>query len=102
MASPWVGVTRHARPSRRPRAAALLRSSFNIINTAAGFKVDLFVRKDRPFEQSAMSRRVAVDLPDAPGQPIVLHTAEDVILFKLAWYRLGNHASEQQLKDVLG
>jgi len=84
------------------RQAVLLRSSFNIINTAAGFKVDVFVRKDRPFEQSAMSRRVAVDLPDAPGQPVVLHTPEDVVLFKLAWYRLGNQASEQQFKDVLG
>jgi hypothetical protein len=84
------------------REAVLLRSSFNIINTAAGFKVDVFVRKDRPFEQSAMSRRVAVDLPDAPGQPVVLHTPEDVVLFKLAWYRLGNQASEQQFKDVVG
>ncbi len=84
------------------RDAVRLRSSFNIINTATGFKVDVFVRKDRPFEQSAMSRRVAVDLPDAPGQPVVLHTPEDVVLFKLAWYRLGNEAAEQQFKDVVG
>ena len=84
------------------RQAVLLRSSFNIINTAAGFKVDVFVRKNRPFEQAAMSRRVPVELPDDPGQPVVLHTPEDVILFKLAWCRLGNQASEQQFKDVLG
>ena len=25
-----------------------------------------------------------------------------MILFKLAWFRLGNEASEQQFKDVLG
>ena len=84
------------------RDAVRLRSSFNIINTATGFKVDVFVRKDRPFELSAMSRRLAVDLPDAPGQPVVLHTPEDVILFKLAWYRLGNQVADQQFKDVLG
>ena len=84
------------------RDAVRMRSSFNIINTATGFKVDVFVRKDRPFEQSAMSRRVAVDLPDASGQPVFLHTPEDVVLFKLWWYRLGNQASEQQFKDVLG
>ncbi len=49
-----------------------------------------------------MSRRISLELPDAPGQSIVLHTPEDVILFKLWWYRLGNEASEQQFKDVLG
>ena len=64
--------------------------------------MDIFVRKDRPFELSAMSRRVPLELPDVPGQPIVLHTPEDVILFKLWWYRLGNEASGQQFKDVLG
>ena len=84
------------------REAVRMRSSFNIINTATGFKVDVFVRKDRPFEQSAMSRRVSLDLPDSPGQPIFLHTPEDVVLFKLWWYRLGNQVSEQQFKDVLG
>jgi hypothetical protein len=78
------------------------RSSFNIINTSTGFKVDVFIRKDRPFEQSAMSRRLTVDLPDAPGEPLVLHTAEDMILFKLRWYRLGQETATQQWNDVLG
>jgi hypothetical protein len=78
------------------------RSSFNIINTSTGFKVDVFVRKDRPFEQSAMSRRVTVDLPDAPGEPLVLYTPEDVILFKLWWYRLGQESASQQWSDILG
>ena len=84
------------------RDAVRLRSSFNIINTSTGFKVDVFVRKDRPFEESAMSRRVSLEMPEAPGQPIVLHTPEDVILFKLWWYRLGNLVSEQQFKDIIG
>jgi hypothetical protein len=84
------------------RDAVRLRSSFNIINTAIGFKVDVFVRKDRPFEQSAMSRRIAVEMPDSPGQPIFLHSPEDVILFKLWWYRLGNLTSEHQIKDIIG
>jgi hypothetical protein len=84
------------------RDAVRLRSSFNIINTSTGFKVDVFVRKDRPFEQSAMSRRVSLEMPDSPGQPIVLHTPEDVILFKLWWCRLGNLVSEQQMRDIIG
>lgn len=78
------------------------RSSFNIINTTTGFKADVFVRKDRPFEQSAMSRRLTVDLPDAPGEPLVLHTAEDMILFKLWWYRLGQESAAHQWTDVRG
>jgi hypothetical protein len=78
------------------------RSSFNIINTRTGFKVDVFIRKDVPFERSAMARRINLDLPDLPGQPLTLHTAEDVVLFKLRWYRLGNETSEQQWKDILG
>ncbi len=78
------------------------RSSFNIINTSTGFKADVFIRKDRPFELSAMSRRVTVDLPDAPGEPLSLYTPEDVILFKLWLYRLGQESSSHQLDDVQG
>src|SRR5207248_11318376 len=78
------------------------RSSFNVINTSAGFKVDVFVRKDEAFEQSAMARRVPTPVPGTPNASVVLYTPEDVILFKLRWYRLGNEVSEQQWKDVLG
>ncbi len=78
------------------------RSSFNIINTSTGFKVDVFVRKEDGFEKSAMARRASLDLPDLPGQVIFFHSPEDVILFKLRWFRLGNEASEQQLSDVVG
>jgi hypothetical protein len=79
------------------------RSSFNVINTSTGFKVDVFIRKDEPFEQSAMARRVPTRMPDAPDEPpIVFHTAEDIVLFKLRWYRLGNEVADQQWKDVLG
>ena len=44
------------------REANRRRTSFNIIDTSIGFKCDLFVRKDRPFDVSAMSRRVAMSL----------------------------------------
>ncbi len=82
------------------REAIRNRTSFNIIDTRIGFKVDLFVRKDRPFEVSAMSRRVALSLPDSPEQPLYVLSAEDVILFKLEWYRLGGEVSERQWLDV--
>jgi hypothetical protein len=77
-------------------------SSFNIINTSTGFKADVFIRKDRPFEQSAMARRLTVELPEAPGEVLTLYTPEDVILFKFWWYRLGQESASHQWKDVLG
>jgi hypothetical protein len=78
------------------------RSSFNIINTATGFKVDVFVRQEAPFEEAAMKRRVPMDFPDAPGDPVFLLSPEDVLLFKLRWFRLGNETSDRQWADILG
>jgi hypothetical protein len=77
------------------------RSCFNIINTSTGFKVDIFVRADHPFERAALQRRLVLSLPDAPEQPIAFCSAEDTLLFKLRWYRLGNESSQQQWQDVL-
>jgi hypothetical protein len=78
------------------------RSSFNIINTRLSFKVDIFVRKERPFERSVMARRQPVHLSDAADQPIMLVSPEDIILLKLEWYHLGNEASDRQWNDILG
>jgi hypothetical protein len=77
------------------------RGSFNIIHTTVGFKVDLFVRKQRPFEHSAMSRRRPLVFADRPQQPIHVLAPEDVILFKLEWYRTGGETSERQWLDVV-
>jgi hypothetical protein len=84
------------------RQALRSRSTFNIINTSVGFKVDVFVRKDRPFDRSLMERRLSATMPDAPDRPITIVTAEDSILLKLEWYRLGGEISERQWLDVLG
>ncbi len=78
------------------------RRTFHIINTIAGFKVDIFIRKDAPFERSVLSRRTRVEMPGDPGPPLALISAEDSILLKLEWYRLGNETSERQWLDVLG
>jgi hypothetical protein len=83
------------------RQALRARSSFNFINTATGFKVDVFIRPDSPFEQSAMARRINLDVEGISGQKIDVLSPEDIALSKLRWYRLGNEASEQQWKDVL-
>lgn len=76
------------------------RSSFNIIHWPSGFKVDLFIRKDRPFEASVLARRRIYPLPE--GNSFILVSAEDIILLKLEWYRLGGGGSERQMEDVQG
>ena len=78
------------------------RSSFNIIHTPSGFKVDVFVRKDRPFEHAVMSRRRTAPLADHPGETIVLVSPEDIILLKLEWFRMGGGISDRQWSDILG
>jgi hypothetical protein len=78
------------------------RSSFNIIQTSTGLKADVFIPPDGGFEQVALSRRCAHTLPDNPQEPIDVLTPEDIILFKLRWYRLGNEVLDQQWQDIKG
>jgi hypothetical protein len=84
------------------RAAVGARSSFNVIHTIAGVKVDLFVRKDQPFDRSVMTRRQAIPPREVGDRSIRVVTPEDIILLKLEWYRLGHEISDRQWCDVLG
>lgn len=84
------------------RQAVRDRSCFHIINTATAFKVDVFVRKERPFERPLMRRRAAYEFPDSLERAVNLVTPEDIILLKLEWYRLGGEVSDRQWSDILG
>lgn len=84
------------------RQAVRDRFMFNILHPESGFKIDVYVLKDDPFQQSAFSRRVFLTLADDPAQPIACYSPEDVVLFKLQWYRLGGDSSDQQWNDILG
>jgi hypothetical protein len=77
------------------------RTSFNILNAESGFKAGVSVCKDTAFEREALSRRIVFHPPALSDEPFYICTAEDIVLFKLRWYRLGNEISEQQWKDVL-
>ena len=84
------------------KAAVRNRSGFNLINQHAGFKVDIFIQKDRPFERMSLARRVTKALSDAPNDNVEVLTAEDIILHKLEWFRLGGEISDRQWSDILG
>lgn len=79
------------------------RSSFNIIHLETMIKVDVFILKMRPFDQSAFSRSVEDTLEDVDdARRFHFSSPEDMLLHKLEWYRLGNEISERQWLDVLG
>ena len=77
-------------------------SSFNLIHLQSAFKIDIFVPRLRPFEESELVRgaRHVVELPS--GRTICVASREDTLLAKLEWYRSGGEVSERQWRDVLG
>lgn len=84
------------------REAVRARSTFNILHPATGYKIDIFVRKNEPFEREAFARRGPLPMPGAPDETVQVHSAEDVVLFKLRWFRLGGETSDKQWADILG
>jgi hypothetical protein len=81
------------------RAALGRRRQFNAIATEHGCKIDLIIRKDRPFSREEFDRRQRVDL--AFDRPVAIVTPEDAILSKLEWaMRSGD--SERQMRDAAG
>ncbi|MGC1274092.1 MAG: hypothetical protein WBC44_10325 [Planctomycetaceae bacterium] len=73
------------------------RSQFNVIELEANWKVDLIVRRERPFSEVEFDRRSDVEYA---GKRIQIATAEDVILAKLEWAKSGG--SLRQIEDAAG
>ena len=83
------------------RDAVRHRDSFNVVHLETMFKVDVFVLKDRPFDQSELARRSAQVIASDPERTAYVASAEDTILAKLEWYRMGGGVSQRQWQDVL-
>ncbi|MDO8302198.1 MAG: hypothetical protein Q7T18_03055 [Sedimentisphaerales bacterium] len=75
--------------------------SFNVIHLKSAFKIDVFIRKDRPFDCQMFARRRQIKLSDAHS-PFAVVSPEDSILLKLEWFFDGGQTSERQWNDVLG
>jgi len=80
------------------RDAVGRRASFNLIDFESGWKADFMVKKDRPFSETELSRRVSAEIL---GIPTWVATPEDTILSKLEWSRLGG-GSTRQFEDARG
>ena len=76
--------------------------SFNVIHLATSFKVDVFVRKKRAFDDAQFARRTRQIIATDPECSAYIASAEDTILAKLEWYKIGGSVSERQWRDILG
>jgi hypothetical protein len=72
------------------------RDMCNVIDTETGWKVDLIVRKDRPFSREEFDRRQPAVVG---GVELFIATAEDTVLAKLEWRARSD--SERQFRDVV-
>jgi hypothetical protein len=75
--------------------AARRRSMFNVLDMSSGWKIDLIFQKLGPYHQQAFQRRIPAEIE---GVPVVAATAEDLIISKLDWARMGE--SSRQIQDV--
>lgn len=78
------------------RDALAQESMFNVIDEQTAWKVDLIIRKSRPFSESEFARRTAIDFE---GMRLWVATLEDLVVAKLEWAKLGESA--RQLEDVV-
>jgi hypothetical protein len=73
------------------------RGQFNVIDRENAYKADFIIQKEDRFNQEEFNRRVRATVS---GVPLTIATAEDVILSKLEWSRLGG--SLRQIEDARG
>jgi predicted nucleotidyltransferase len=73
------------------------KSMFNILDTDRGWKIDIIFEKPSPYHRQAFQRRTGGDIENVP---LLVATAEDTILSKLEWAKMGE--SLRQVEDVIG
>jgi hypothetical protein len=84
-------------PDGLARDALRQRGQFNVIDYHSSWKIDLMMRGDEPFDRAQFERRRPVSIGDVD---VFVASAEDTVLAKLRWHRLGGSA--RQLQDVAG
>lgn len=83
------------------RRAIHRRGSFNLVHLGTGFKIDIFLLGSRPFDRAEFSRHGLHRIESFP-RDLMVKSAEDTILRKLEWYRIGGEVSDRQWNDILG
>lgn len=75
--------------------ALRLEGQFNLIDTQTGWKVDLIIRKSRPFSREEFDRRRLVKIE---GADVPVASVEDVLIAKMEWARMSE--SVRQIEDA--
>lgn len=75
--------------------ALRLEGQFNLIDLRSGWKVDLIIRKSRPFSREEFARRKVIELE---GARVPIATPEDVLIAKMEWARMSESA--RQIEDA--
>jgi hypothetical protein len=76
--------------------------SFNAIALDGPFKIDFFIRGDRPFDREEFRRARPLQVESPERVTVRLKSPEDLILRKLEWLQLGGAVSDHQWRDVIG
>lgn len=80
------------------REAVETRGQFNIIHAESALKIDVFVNKDTDYDRLRLDRRQR--LPLVPGREAYFARPEDIILYKMLYFREGQ--SDVHVRDILG
>jgi hypothetical protein len=85
------------------KEALARQRSFNLIHYTSSFKFDIFPLARDEYSRTQFGRREFSETKSL-GDPIecAVASAEDTILNKLRWYRLGGETSERQWNDLRG
>ena len=79
------------------------RSCFNLIHLDTMLKVDVFIEKEGLYHIEAFKRKRKDFLDeDQKSNEFYLASAEDTILYKLDWFRIGGGVSDRQWNDIIG
>ena len=68
---------------------------FNVIDLHTGWKVDLIIRKSRPFSREEFRRRTSAEVE---GVEVPVTAPEDLLIAKMEWARMGQSA--RQMEDA--
>jgi hypothetical protein len=83
------------------REAIKSGNSFNLIDQQTGWKIDIFILTQDPFQQIRFQHKQNITVNEI-GQKLNFSSPEDTILQKLIWYQISQKQSAQQWRDILG
>lgn len=78
------------------KQAVRTRGQFNIVHPDSGFKIDVIIPGDTPFDQSRLSRKQRGHAD--PTHVAFFASPEDVIVKKMQYYQEGG--SEKHIRDI--